>query len=186
MSLRQSIENNPIVWLLTTLLAGFVAGFGAYRTILEVSSQITLPKAEYQRITQTASRVPELEKKIVSLKAKEGRTPSGHRLFISSKLEEGKPKDILSKVRLDQSFYLSSKWTGLSGKGYYEQKWQIIGTDGLTQEAWHPFVQKEDGEFWTWAQFTLRSAHETAGKYRIRIFLNGERFEDRELLVEGN
>ncbi len=116
MTLRQRIENNPTVWLLSTLLVGFLAGFGAYRTIVEVSSQIIVSKAEYERTTQTASRVPELEKQISSLKAKEGKTPSGHDLFISS----------------------------------------------------------------------LRSGELTTGKYRIRIFLNNERFEDRELLVLNN
>ena len=101
MTLRQSIENNPTVWLLTTLLAGFATGFSGYRTILEVSSQATVSKSEYERTTHTASRVPELEKQIASLKAKEGRTPSGHHLYISSRLEEGRPKDIVSQVRLD-------------------------------------------------------------------------------------
>ena len=186
MTLRQRIENNPIVWLLSTLLVGFLAGFGAYRTIVEVSSQIIVSKAEYERTTQTASRVPELEKQISSLKAKEGKTPSGHGLFISSRVVEDRPKDILSKVRLNATFYLSSKWLGLSGKGYYEQKWQVLSADGLVAENWHPFVPKEDGEYWTWAAFTLRSGELTTGKYRIRIFLNNERFEDRELLVLNN
>jgi len=53
-----------------------------------------------------------------------------------------------------------------SGKGYYEQKWQILGSDGVIREMWHPFVQKEDGEYWTWASFVLPSGEMTVGKYR--------------------
>jgi len=183
MTLRESIENNPTVWLLTTLVVGFATGFGAYRTIIEVSNQVTVSKSEYERTTQVASRVTDLEKQIASLQAKEGKPPSAHHLYVSSSIEDNRPKDIVAQVRLNQTVYLWSQWIGLSGKGYYEQKWQILGPDGVIREMWHPFVQKEDGEYWTWARLTLPGGEVTAGKYRIRVFLNGARFEDRELPV---
>ncbi|MEP5764109.1 MAG: hypothetical protein ABJ308_05930 [Halieaceae bacterium] len=186
MNLRQKIENNPTIWLLTMLLAGFLAGFSAYKTIIEVSGRVTVAQADYDRMRETAARLLDLETQIAGLKAKEGATPSGHSLYISSKVTEGVPENFVSEVRLDERFYLSVKWLGLSAKGYYEQKWQIWGVDGLVAEQWHPFVPKADGEHWIWAYFTLHSGELAAGKYRIRIFLNDARFEDRELVVLDN
>ena len=186
MTLRQKVENNLAIWLLSMLLAGFMAGFAAYKTILEVSGQINVSKSEYEKTKHAASRVSELEATIESLKAKEGRTPSGHRLYIAGNVVDGRPVDLLSAVKLDKTFYFSSQWLGLSSNGYYEQKWEIFDKDGLVAEDRHPFVQKTEGEYWTWARFTLRGNENLPGKYRLRVFLNGERFEDRELMVLGD
>jgi hypothetical protein len=164
------------------LLVGFLAGFATHRTILEVSKQVTVSESEYKALQRDAARVPELEEKIKVLRAREGKTPSEHRLYIAAAVVEGQPKQILSEVKLDEVFYLSSRWIGVSGKGYYEQRWEIRD-EKLVAEHWHPFVAKEDGEFSTWASFFIRSGEHQPGKYRIRIFLNGQRFEDRELLV---
>ena len=76
-------------------------------------------------------------------------------------------------------------WIGAASKGYYEEKWQILDRDGLVAEEWHPFVPKDDGVKWIWARFKLRSSELTAGKYRVRIFLNGEQFEDKELVLRS-
>ena len=185
MTFRQRIEDNPIVWVLGVLLAGFVAGFGAYETILRVSKQLTVPESEYKTIQLAAARVPELEGQIKVLKAREGKTPSAHRLYIAAAVVENQPKHILSAVKLDELFYLSSKWIGASANGYYEQRWEIRDEDGLVAENRHPFVVKEDGEYSTWVSFFIRSGEHQPGKYRLRVFLNGQRFEDRELLVTG-
>ena len=50
MSLRERIENNITVWLLGTLLTGFLAGIGAYKAIIEIAQLKTISVAEYDRL----------------------------------------------------------------------------------------------------------------------------------------
>jgi hypothetical protein len=185
MTLRRRIEDNPTIWLLSLLLVGFLTGFAAYRTIIQVSGQATVSKEEYQRIKENVSRVSTLEQEIAELKAREGGKPSAHRLFLSSDVVEDRPKDTLTTVRLDKYFYVSSKWIGLSAEGYYKQRWQILDRDGVVDEESHPFIPKTGDDYWTWASFILNSDLHPPGKYRLRLFLNDQRFEDRELVVEG-
>ncbi|MBI4525464.1 MAG: hypothetical protein HY695_16815 [Deltaproteobacteria bacterium] len=185
MTFRQRIEDNPMIWVLSMLVAGFLAGFGAYETILRVSNQVRVSESEHKTMQRAATRVAELEEQIKVLKAREGKTPSAHRLYISAALVEGQPKNILSAVKLDEFFYISSRWLGASANGYYEQRWEIRDEEGLVAEQRHPFVVKEDGEYSTWASFLIRSGEHKPGSYRLRVFLNGQRFEDRELLVTG-
>ena len=42
MNIRDRVEQNVTIWLLGTLLTGFLAGFGAYKTILVVSGRTTI------------------------------------------------------------------------------------------------------------------------------------------------
>jgi len=39
MNLKERIENNPVVWLLGILLAGFLSGIGAYKGLIEFTGQ---------------------------------------------------------------------------------------------------------------------------------------------------
>jgi hypothetical protein len=184
MNLRQSIENNPTIWLLSTLLVGFIAGFAAYRTIIEVSGQINVSKSEYDRVKREALMVPQLEMQIASFETKKGKPPSTHRLYISSEVVKHRPKDILSEVFLDENFYIISHWIGVEDNGFYEQKWQVLDRDGLVAETLHRFVPSNANDWWTWAPFKLRSKEFTPGKYRLRIFLNDARYEEREIVVK--
>jgi hypothetical protein len=43
LTLKERIENHPVIWLLGVLAIGFISGFGAYKAILEVSRQSTKP-----------------------------------------------------------------------------------------------------------------------------------------------
>jgi hypothetical protein len=54
MSLREKIENNLIVWLFSTLLAGFMAGVGTYKTILEVAQLEVVSKAKLEQLEATS------------------------------------------------------------------------------------------------------------------------------------
>jgi hypothetical protein len=53
MNLRERIENNLIVWLFSTLLAGFLAGIGTYKTILEVAQLEVVSKAKLEQLQAT-------------------------------------------------------------------------------------------------------------------------------------
>ena len=55
MTLRERIEDNPVVWLLGSLLAGFLAGIGAYQAILEIAHLKVVPEA---RLAEMQSIVP--------------------------------------------------------------------------------------------------------------------------------
>jgi len=46
MGIRKSVEENVAVWLLGTLLAGFLAGIGTYKGIIEIAELTTVPKAK--------------------------------------------------------------------------------------------------------------------------------------------
>ncbi len=51
MALRERIENNPIIWLLSTILAGFLAGIGTYDGILRIAKLEVVSRAEYDSLT---------------------------------------------------------------------------------------------------------------------------------------
>lgn len=58
-SIKERIEQNLVVWLLTTLLTGFGAGMGAYRTIQEIGGLTPVSKSRYV----------DLQKKVETLEA---------------------------------------------------------------------------------------------------------------------
>ena len=51
-SLRELVEDNVVIFLLTTLLTGFLAGWTTYRTILAVSGRETIEKDKLERLEQ--------------------------------------------------------------------------------------------------------------------------------------
>ncbi|MBK4728547.1 hypothetical protein JJD41_01405 [Oxynema sp. CENA135] len=51
-SLKDRIENNLVVFTLSTLLAGFTAGFGAYHTILTLSGNRSLSDTQVEHLRQ--------------------------------------------------------------------------------------------------------------------------------------
>jgi len=55
MSLRDTIENNPVIWTLGILLAGFVAGIAAYKGILQAAGMEPIPKTT--RILQSGEHI---------------------------------------------------------------------------------------------------------------------------------
>jgi len=50
MNLRERIEDNLTIWLLTTLVTGFVAGAGAYKAILEIAQLTVISKARLEQL----------------------------------------------------------------------------------------------------------------------------------------
>ena len=53
--IKEKIENNIVVWMLGTLLTGFLAGIGTYKGALEIMSLETVGK---ERLKQLESAVP--------------------------------------------------------------------------------------------------------------------------------
>src|SRR5258708_1247048 len=58
MTLRERIEDNIAIWLLGTLLTGFLAGIGAYKSVLEISSQKMISATEYDQLKAAAKKPP--------------------------------------------------------------------------------------------------------------------------------
>ena len=113
-----------------------------------------------------------------------GAAPDGLRLVVTSRLDGNNPTDSLTSVKLDESFWIATRWIGVLGKRYYEQKWEISDRDGVVATHWHPFIPKEDGSYRTWAHFNLSSTENTPGNYRIRVFINDDQpFESKQILV---
>jgi hypothetical protein len=52
-SIKERIEQNLVVWLLTSLLTGFGAGMGAYRTIQEIGGLTPVPKSRFEDLQKT-------------------------------------------------------------------------------------------------------------------------------------
>ncbi len=44
MTFKEKVENNVIIWLLGTLLVGFLSGIATYKGILEIAGQTTISK----------------------------------------------------------------------------------------------------------------------------------------------
>lgn len=61
MSLREKIEDNLTVWLLSTLLAGFIAGIGTYKAILEIAQLEVVSRARLEQLQANSSKSSEDE-----------------------------------------------------------------------------------------------------------------------------
>lgn len=48
MSLKNKVENHPLVFFFSTLCAGFIAGLATYQTILSIANLDTVRKNEYE------------------------------------------------------------------------------------------------------------------------------------------
>jgi len=68
-SLKENIEKNPIVWLLSIIVMGFLAGFSAYKTILVVSGQVTVSIEKKQDYEAAKAKISELEKRLKTLQS---------------------------------------------------------------------------------------------------------------------
>jgi hypothetical protein len=54
MNFRQKVEENVIIFLLSMLVVGFGAGFGAYRAIIEASNETMIPKTRKDELETSA------------------------------------------------------------------------------------------------------------------------------------
>ena len=52
MSFKDRVENNLVVFMLGTLLAGFMAGIGVYKGILGIAQLQAVPTYEYTKLKQ--------------------------------------------------------------------------------------------------------------------------------------
>jgi len=56
MDIRKRVEQNVTIWLLSTLTAGFLAGWGAYETILKVTQRVVVAKEELDRLKENTDK----------------------------------------------------------------------------------------------------------------------------------
>lgn len=77
MQIKDKIENNPVIWTLSTLLIGFLSGFGVYQSILAVAGRKTVPEdavivksgeqpissEEYARLKESQGKIDKLRLK---------------------------------------------------------------------------------------------------------------------------
>lgn len=55
MNIKEITENHPAILYFTVLSTGFIAGLGAYKTILEISQQQVISQSKYERLTSKAA-----------------------------------------------------------------------------------------------------------------------------------
>ena len=51
MTLKEKIENHPVIWVLGLLIIGFIAGFNSYKVILEITGQTTISKEKLELLS---------------------------------------------------------------------------------------------------------------------------------------
>lgn len=79
MTLKERIEQNVVIWLLGTLLAGFSSGFAAYRVIQEIGGWEPISKWELKKLQEAAAtaadtahaNVSDLERKLTAAEAEQ-------------------------------------------------------------------------------------------------------------------
>jgi hypothetical protein len=57
-NIREKIENNVVVWMLGTLLTGFLAGIGTYKGALEIMNLETIGKERLKQLENAAPLMP--------------------------------------------------------------------------------------------------------------------------------
>lgn len=77
-SIKEKIENNIVVWTLCCLLAGFLAGFGAYKTIFEITRMEIISK---DKLNDLKIENKDLRNKIKNLKLDEADKLSDEKRF---------------------------------------------------------------------------------------------------------
>jgi hypothetical protein len=66
MSIKQSIEENSIIWLLTALLTGFLAGIGTYKSVLEIAKLEVISKYDIDQNKKTIEAMEAENKKLIN------------------------------------------------------------------------------------------------------------------------
>ena len=82
-SIKQQVEDHPLVYFFGTLLVGFMAGIGVYKFLLDVSGQTTVSRETLERL-KSINYSPEHETNISSL------SPSMNKLPIDVVIDNNK------------------------------------------------------------------------------------------------
>jgi formylglycine-generating enzyme required for sulfatase activity len=117
MSFKDKVENNIVLWLLGSLLAGFLAGIAAYKAVIEIAQLKTISSTEYKKCKQSSLKHENdaLQCKSHTLySAEDNRSPltpkfveiqAGIFNMGSSTTEVGRdPDEILRKITLTYSY----------------------------------------------------------------------------------
>jgi chromosome segregation ATPase len=68
-TLRERVENHPVVFFLTALIAGFVAGLATYQGAIKLIDYTALPTVEYKRLQALSAQFDLAQKEIATLKS---------------------------------------------------------------------------------------------------------------------
>ena len=63
MKLKERVENNPVIWTLSMLLAGFLAGIGAYTSVLSIAQLQVVRLDEPSTVAEYKSKLAGLQSK---------------------------------------------------------------------------------------------------------------------------
>jgi len=67
MNIKQKVENNIVFWTLTMLFAGFLAGIGAYKGVLEIAKLKVISESELSDLRQSSlTRLSSSQRKALS------------------------------------------------------------------------------------------------------------------------
>jgi hypothetical protein len=155
MTIRNVVERNVVIWLLGTLVSGFIAGWTAYETILAVSGRKVVSEEEFQRlqIMPAAASRPACEDYGVTLVQRTQEVAdAGQSVVVTGSLKPLPP-------------------------GY--RLWLAAVAPSESFEYWPRGEVKEDGRSWT---LEVRPGLETPGeRKRFAVFVVGP---DGQVLIQ--
>lgn len=120
MAIKDTIENNPVIWTLGMLFAGFLAGIGCYKGVLEMADLHAVPKSA-QIAKQDERIVTETEYKSLT---------AANNASATQKLADSEA------LRQRYKLILTSLATSIDGKVRYEM------TQLHTQPALRIYIQQ--------------------------------------------
>jgi hypothetical protein len=133
MGLKEKIENHPLVWFLSALLAGFLAGIATYKAILEIAQLEVVPK---QSITVGNAKSPDSPK-----------TQEKENKKYKVTLEEMGMTEIIPELNIALGFFGTEHDYDATNKAaqlvvmWPKKVGAIITPDNLTDDKLHDFKQ---------------------------------------------
>lgn len=173
MGFRQKIEDNVVIFLLSTLVTGFLSGIAAYEAILRISDVTKISKSDKER----------LENEVKALRAREGKQPREVVFTLAAGLNAGEPTKPLDAAKLDDDVVLHTSWFGLTPNGLYEQRWEVRDPNGnpIGENAVN-FVAGTS-QYSTWWFYRFAASRLSEGTYHLRVSLNGQDKFDKPIKV---
>lgn len=136
MSFKDKLEKNLIWWSLAMILAGFLAGAGSYKFILEVANQTTITKDTFITKDELSKNYILKEQSVKQIGADERYIPKElcatrqpmkvtqeQSISIKKSLDEGKQLRTISGVKLAEAYF---QW--------YEKTLSVLRKIGSTED----------------------------------------------------
>lgn len=87
MNLREKVENNLTIWLLSALLAGFLAGVGTYESVLKIAQLEVIPKGQVDALRKQKDALDSKSTARVTTEADTNRLGRDYAVFFPLSLE---------------------------------------------------------------------------------------------------